>query len=205
MERYEVTGESLLSDLVAALVRHHRPSATIERADGNGEGAVRVRALATHRWMVVTCDAGTDTSLLQFLGEGAVGLVDLAATAEEFRHSLDAIDGVRPPQLSAAVLRKIASLGRRKEDIEVHLTPREREIVQLVAEGHSNREIAEALTISTNTVRTHLHALAVKLEAESRTKMIARARSLGLLSQREKYERGVEALGNGRHYANTGS
>ena len=59
-------------------------------------------------------------------------------------------------------------------------TAREREVLQLVARGLSNGEIARALTISTNTVRTHLHALSVKLEATSRMKMLANARALAI-------------------------
>jgi LuxR family maltose regulon positive regulatory protein len=60
------------------------------------------------------------------------------------------------------------------------LTAREREILQLVARGCTNPEIAERLLISTNTVRTHLHALSVKFEATNRTRMLANARALSV-------------------------
>ncbi len=61
------------------------------------------------------------------------------------------------------------------------LTDREREILGLLAIGLSNREIAERLVVSENTIKTHLEHLYGKLEVPSRLRAIARARELGLL------------------------
>ena len=61
------------------------------------------------------------------------------------------------------------------------LTPREREVLQLLAEGNSNAAIAEHLYISQRTVTTHLSRLYAKLEVASRTQAIRRARELGLI------------------------
>ncbi len=66
----------------------------------------------------------------------------------------------------------LASLG---------ISPRECEVLDLLAEGHSNKVIARRLAISPNTVKTHLARLFEKLEAQSRTQAIARARSLDLV------------------------
>jgi LuxR family maltose regulon positive regulatory protein len=62
------------------------------------------------------------------------------------------------------------------------LTAREREVLELIAEGLSNREIAARLFIATSTVKGYVHSLLRKLEADSRTKAISRARELHLLS-----------------------
>lgn len=74
-------------------------------------------------------------------------------------------------------------LGRavRSRDSEA-LTPREREVLELVATGRSNREIAAALFISAKTVSVHISNLLGKLEAGSRTEAVAVARRRGLLS-----------------------
>ena len=61
------------------------------------------------------------------------------------------------------------------------LTSRELEIMQRVARGESNRDIADALFISTNTVRNHLVKAFRRLESRSRSEAVARARELGLL------------------------
>ena len=63
------------------------------------------------------------------------------------------------------------------------LTAREREVLELIAEGLSNREIADRLFIATSTVKGYVHSLLRKLEADSRTKAIPRARELHLLSE----------------------
>jgi DNA-binding CsgD family transcriptional regulator len=73
-----------------------------------------------------------------------------------------------PPGNPAAV----ASLG---------LTPREVEVLQLLAAGQANKEIARAMGVSPNTVKTHLAHLFEKLGASSRTAAIARSRELGLI------------------------
>jgi DNA-binding NarL/FixJ family response regulator len=62
------------------------------------------------------------------------------------------------------------------------LTPREHEVLELVATGRSNREIAAALFISAKTVSVHISNLLGKLEAGSRTEAVAIARRRGLLS-----------------------
>ncbi|HXV44690.1 MAG TPA: response regulator transcription factor, partial [Anaerolineae bacterium] len=61
------------------------------------------------------------------------------------------------------------------------LTSRELEILQLIAAGLSNPEIAAALIITTGTVKAHTHRIYGKLNAANRVQAIARARELGLL------------------------
>ena len=73
-----------------------------------------------------------------------------------------------PPGNPAAV----ASLG---------LTPREVEVLALLAAGQANKEIARALGVSPNTVKTHLARLYEKLGVTSRTAAIAQARALGIV------------------------
>jgi DNA-binding NarL/FixJ family response regulator len=63
----------------------------------------------------------------------------------------------------------------------VSLTPRERDVLELMAEGRSNDEIATALDIRTTTVRFHVRALLAKLDAENRTAAVVRSVRLGLL------------------------
>ena len=60
------------------------------------------------------------------------------------------------------------------------LTSRELEILRLIVEGRSNREIAAALFISVSTVQNHVSSLLAKLEVGSRTAAVATARRLGI-------------------------
>jgi len=61
------------------------------------------------------------------------------------------------------------------------LSERELEVLQLIADGMSNREIAEKLIIGEGTVKTHINNTYSKLDVQSRTRAIARARELKLL------------------------
>lgn len=61
------------------------------------------------------------------------------------------------------------------------LTPRERDILALLADGLGNKQIAARLGISTNTVKTHLELLFDKLDVSSRTEAVTAAARLGLL------------------------
>jgi len=66
-------------------------------------------------------------------------------------------------------------------EIPVTLTPRELEILQLIAAGLSNKAIQESLMLSKNTVRTHIKNLYSKLGVHSRTEAIQQARENGLI------------------------
>jgi ATP/maltotriose-dependent transcriptional regulator MalT len=61
------------------------------------------------------------------------------------------------------------------------LTEREREVLRLLLDGASNREIARRLVLSVNTVKRHVYNLCGKLGVQSRTQAIIRARTLNLL------------------------
>lgn len=61
------------------------------------------------------------------------------------------------------------------------ITEREAEVLGLLAAGRSNKEIAQALMVSPNTVKTHIARLFEKLEAARRTEAILKARELGLI------------------------
>ena len=61
------------------------------------------------------------------------------------------------------------------------ISPRELEVLQEIAAGHSNKEIALRLHVSPNTVKTHIARLFEKLEARRRTDALRKARELGLV------------------------
>ncbi len=83
------------------------------------------------------------------------------------------------------VLKRVTLLSQRErvgdpEPIEKNLTRREREVLQLIAQGYGNREIAKRLTIETGTAKNHVHNILDKLNVKSR-KDAAVYYSLGLV------------------------
>ena len=69
--------------------------------------------------------------------------------------------------------------ARKREELSI--TPRELEILELIAQGHSNREIAERLFVSENTVKTHSSRVFDKLGAKRRTQAVQLGKEFGLL------------------------
>ena len=76
----------------------------------------------------------------------------------------------------------LALLASRSQEFRVVLSTREQRVLQLVAEGLSNQEIAVALVITVGTVKKHIEHIYLKLDARSRTHAVAKARALNILA-----------------------
>lgn len=89
------------------------------------------------------------------------------------------------PAITAKVIAEFARIPRsnpnRSHDSAETLSPRENEILRLVASGDSNKEIAERLVISEGTVKNHLSNILAKLSVKDRLQAVIRARELGWL------------------------
>jgi DNA-binding NarL/FixJ family response regulator len=105
------------------------------------------------------------------LAAGAAGLLVKDASGTALRDAL------------REVFRTGSYQGRRPGNgpVAAPVTPREYEVLRLVASGHTNAEIAEQLRLSPNTVKTYLHNVMQKLDARNRAQVITRARAHGLL------------------------
>ena len=88
-------------------------------------------------------------------------------------------DSACPPRVTAALLRSVGSVGRQPADqsTSTQLTTRERQILGLIDDGLSNREIAAHLCIEVSTVKNHVHNILAKLGARRRTEAAAKART----------------------------
>jgi NarL family two-component system response regulator LiaR len=75
------------------------------------------------------------------------------------------------PDVARKLMKQVAALPTRPAPTAGDLTEREIEVLRLVAQGMSNREIAETLVISEKTVKTHVSSLLSKLELEARTQL----------------------------------
>ncbi len=86
--------------------------------------------------------------------------------------------GLHAQKSQASVASRDASLSPEAE--KLGLTARELEVVRLIAQGHSNTEIAEELFVSDATIKTHINHIFSKLGARDRSQVIVKARQLGL-------------------------
>jgi LuxR family maltose regulon positive regulatory protein len=100
------------------------------------------------------------------------GMQDIGATLQEYRRTLLVAFGVQPDALVAA---------SRPQPLAGPLSQRELEVLRLVSQGLSNREISERLVLALDTVKGHNRRIYEKLQVERRTEAVARARELGLV------------------------
>ena len=121
--------------------------------------------------------------LLEALKAGAAGYVlkdvsqrELITTVQKVLHGESILD----QELMAGLLRRLASETPAKEELPPQLSPREREVLQLLTKGHTNREIAHQLTVSVSTVKIHVEHILDKLGVSDRTQAAVRAIEMGL-------------------------
>jgi len=134
-----------------------------------------------------------EADLLAAVKYGARGYLLKKAEPEELIHAITHIaqGGVIISPLMAAKLLtefKELSAGVKKkpsEKAEADLSPREDEVLRLVAQGATNREIADSLFISENTVKTHLKNIMEKLHLANRSQATAYAVKKGLIQNKD--------------------
>jgi two-component system, NarL family, response regulator NreC len=136
---------------------------------------IKVLVLTMHR---------TDEYFFEMLKIGASGYVLKGANPGEL---IDAVQVVGRgevylyPSLAQKLLKDYLSRVEGTTESESHLSPREKEILRLLAEGYTNKEIAEKLVISPSTAYTHRSNLMKKLDLSSQHELIQYAREQGLL------------------------
>ncbi len=131
-----------------------------------------------------------DQDLFEAIKSGAEGYLLKSLQGEQFVELLKGVErGEAPmsPGLAAKILSEFAQRTRHESKPEATtttdeiLTDREKEVLHLMVNGLSNREIAGSLTISENTVKFHLKNILAKLHARNRTEAVAYALRTGLV------------------------
>ncbi|MGA2014357.1 MAG: response regulator transcription factor [Solirubrobacteraceae bacterium] len=141
------------------------------------------------RWPAIEVVAMTsfveEAMVRQALEAGAAGYLLKDADADEVAEAVRiALAGQM--HLDPSVARLLADSVRRPRRAGADLTPREREVLGLLAQGASNRQVAETLVVSERTARTHVSAILGKLGLASRTQAALWAVREGLLPGPDK-------------------
>ncbi|HEX7018998.1 MAG TPA: response regulator transcription factor [Gemmatimonadaceae bacterium] len=121
--------------------------------------------------------------IAQFVNAGVSGFVLKDATFDEFVATIRAVaagDKVLPPRMTRSLFSQIAEAAdaRGREGVleDVRMTRREREVIELIGEGLSNKEIAQRLNIAADTVKSHVRNVMEKLALHTRLQIAAFAR-----------------------------
>ncbi len=156
--------------------------------DGNGcELVAWLHANRPDTAVLVVSAWGHEDTVLAALRAGAVGYLLKEREDIELAYSLRSVQQGGAP-IDPAIARRILALlpdvphaGDGAADGPVHLSAREREVLELMARGHSNREIAETISLSKLTIEGYTKAIYRKLAVGSRTAAVHEARNRGLL------------------------
>ncbi|MGW2252033.1 response regulator [Kitasatospora sp. NPDC001660] len=180
---FEVVGEAGDGAEALPLIAALRPDVVLmDLRMPRMDGVTTIRTMAERglpgRVLVLTT-YDTDADVLPAVRAGATGyLLKDAARGELFHAVREAARGasVIAPTVAAKLL------GQVREPVREALSPREVEVLELVASGATNREAAARLFISEATVKTHLIHIYTKLDVKDRASAVAAAFNLGLLT-----------------------
>jgi DNA-binding NarL/FixJ family response regulator len=188
-ETIEVVGEAGDGRGVVKLIRELRPELVlmdIRMPDLDGISATReVLAAEPEVKVVMLTTFEEDDYIFEALSAGASGFLLKRTKPEELIAAIHTVaegDSLLSPSVTRRVIDRRATqpvpvrADRRIED----LTPREREVLELVARGLSNREIAENFVIEESTVKTHVKRILMKLGLRDRVQAVIFAYESGL-------------------------
>lgn len=181
-EGFDVVGEAANGAEAVAAAERLRPDVVLmdlRMPSSDGVWAIKELArLGNPARILVLTTYDTDSDVLPAIEAGATGyLLKDAPRAELVRAVRAAARG--ESVLSPAVASRV--LGRIREPADDTLTPREVEVLALVAQGHTNKEAARVLFLSEATVKTHLLHIYAKLGVRDRAAAVAVAYRTGLL------------------------
>lgn len=189
-EGFVVVGEAEDAEGAIKMIDQHSPDLALvdlNMPGGGGHKVVRERASATAIVIITVSEAERD--LLDAIAAGAVGYLVKSTRPNELQDALQRAARGEPvfsPQLAALVMSEFRRLSRAggpaNDPTGTALTPREREVLGLVARGLSYGEVGEELYISPKTVENHVRNIMAKLHLNRRHELIRWAVDRGITS-----------------------
>lgn len=150
---------------------------------GNGDSlrvAEKVRKEFPESKVIVMDLLPVHEDIVEFVNAGVSGFIMKDATLDDLVNTIRSVAKgahVLPPQMTGTLFSQIArdavARGRPEALDSVRMTPREREVINLIAEGLSNKEIAGRLNLATHTVKSHVRNVMEKLTLHTRLQIAA--------------------------------
>lgn len=187
---FEIVGQGENVDDALRLAKEHLPNIVLLDVNMPGNGISAISEI-TSEYPVVKIVMLTvvedEQNVMEALAEGANGYVLKGISGPEFANAIRSVhagDGYVPPSLAARLLTENKHEATVTEEDELFqlLTPREEEILDLVSDGFSNRDIGNKLNLREKSVKTYMTNILQKLRVRNRVKA-------ALLAQRRRMSR----------------
>lgn len=172
---FEVVGEGASAEDAERLVKGRRPDIVlldISMPGGGSAAVARILAADPQQKIVILTVSEANADLTMALNAGVRGYVLKGVGSKALADILRAVaagEGYVAPNLSARLLSDLLQLGNRQADPIERLNGREADILQLVAEGLSNKEVAGRLALHEKTIKQHMTRILSKLNVRNRT------------------------------------
>ncbi|GAA3316996.1 response regulator transcription factor [Nonomuraea dietziae] len=183
----EVVGEARDGAEAVRLAAELQPDVVVmdlHMPGGNGVDATRtITRVSPGIGVLVLTMFHDDDSVFAAIRAGARGYLLKEAGVEEISRAVQAVaagEAIYGPGIAKRVLGFFAGMAEPSRAAFPELTEREREVLELIAQGRNNTEIASLLFLSAKTIRNHVSNIFMKLHVADRAQAIIRAREAGL-------------------------
>jgi NarL family two-component system response regulator LiaR len=191
MEDIKVVGEAQNGAEAVAQVRRHKPDVVLmdlvmPEMDGI-EATRRIRELHPDTKVIVLSSFTEDDKVFPAIKSGAAGYLLKDISPTDLANAIRAVIRGQTqlhPDIAKKLMNQFVDPKARIEGISEDLTPREVEVLGLLAQGMSNAELADALFISEKTIKTHISNILGKLNLADRTQAAIYAYKHGLVADR---------------------
>ena len=193
MENVELAGEAATGAQAVEMATRLQPDVVLmdihmpDPANPHWDGIQATREItrvSPHIGVILLTLVADDNAIFEAMRAGARGYVLKGADQGEVERAIVAVVHGESLYSPAIAQRLIAFFAARSVHLPQRafpeLTEREREVLELIAQGRNNTEIARRLTISDKTVRNHVHNVFSKLQVADRAEAIIKARESGL-------------------------
>jgi len=175
-------------------LQQHQPDVLVTDLglpDGNGVDVIRkAKKMYPGIEILVVSMFGDEENVVSALEAGASGYLLKKQAFDDLGDAILCLmrgESAISPEVARYLLKRFKKESSDKDNVTrteqfSPLTPREKEVLGLIAKGYSYDEIAKAFTLSTNTVRAHIRNIYRKLSVRSRSEAVFEAANLGIIS-----------------------
>ncbi len=171
----EIVGEAASGEEGVALARELLPDVVLMDLVMPGIDGVettrRLKAVSPSTKVIVLTSFADDNKVFPAIKAGAISYLLKDVSPEDLAHAIRAAqrnEAVLHPEVAARLMQEFSTPRPNEAPVE-QLTPRELEVLRLIARGKSNKEIADTLIVSEKTVKTHVSNILSKLHLADRT------------------------------------